>query len=378
GGQFCLSCSDAPDMASCRQITQCKNEEVCFVHKYSNDKDQIRYDMGCSYPEVCLKDEPAHLFGKRSDHNHILCQQCCNNTHICNADLPCNGHIQDEVCLSCGGVETPKACFRNTSCNKEEVCYMHKYRTESGKLLYDFGCKPASLCVHTYNNVFGRQISEGKHQICEECCHGSHLCNRNITCNHFNQNSVNGSCSTTYECRSNLLCLTGTCKCQSDAYYWGDDRCMSRKAAYIHCEKSNECQESLKCINLTCQCIDTEFWNGSSCIIRKNHEQSCLLSTECKRTLYCNHQHCTCDHNDYWTGHVCSESGSECAYIESSSPDGVYEIFPDSKNSVLTYCVGPGRKWTVIQRRFNGSVSFDKTWMEYKYGFGSAFGELWL
>ncbi|XP_062567908.1 fibroleukin-like [Saccostrea cucullata] len=53
---------------------------------------------------------------------------------------------------------------------------------------------------------------------------------------------------------------------------------------------------------------------------------------------------------------------------------GVYEIYPyetvPSSISVLCDMETLNRGWTAIQKRVDGSVSFNKTWDEYKAGFG--------
>ncbi|XP_072167984.1 fibrinogen-like protein 1 [Diadema setosum] len=37
-----------------------------------------------------------------------------------------------------------------------------------------------------------------------------------------------------------------------------------------------------------------------------------------------------------------------------------------------------GGNWTVLQRRSDGSVSFDRLWVDYKFGFGDVMSEHWL
>ncbi|VDI62418.1 Hypothetical predicted protein, partial [Mytilus galloprovincialis] len=70
---------------------------------------------------------------------------------------------------------------------------------------------------------------------------------------------------------------------------------------------------------------------------------------------------------------------SECADI-SFQKDGVYNVYPNGgSNPKAAYCViRNGIKWTVIHRRYDGSVDFDRTWEEYKQGFGNVKGEFWL
>ncbi|XP_078571352.1 techylectin-5A-like [Branchiostoma floridae x Branchiostoma japonicum] len=66
---------------------------------------------------------------------------------------------------------------------------------------------------------------------------------------------------------------------------------------------------------------------------------------------------------------------------------GVYTIQPnDTRASFRVYCEmenshrlphGAGG-WTVLQKRFDGSVDFDNDWVTYKNGFGDLSGEFWL
>ncbi|XP_041692587.1 fibrinogen alpha chain-like [Coregonus clupeaformis] len=61
---------------------------------------------------------------------------------------------------------------------------------------------------------------------------------------------------------------------------------------------------------------------------------------------------------------------------------GVYQVTPDPKNgTIAVFCdmESHGGGWTVIQLRQDGSVNFNRTWAEYRTGFGNLrAGEFWL
>uniref|UniRef100_A0A3B4AJ15 Fibrinogen C-terminal domain-containing protein n=1 Tax=Periophthalmus magnuspinnatus TaxID=409849 RepID=A0A3B4AJ15_9GOBI len=72
----------------------------------------------------------------------------------------------------------------------------------------------------------------------------------------------------------------------------------------------------------------------------------------------------------------------DCAdlYQNGIRKNGIYTIQPTPQETKKVYCnmESAGGGWTVIQRREDGSVDFQRTWKEYKMGFGSVSGEHWL
>ncbi|XP_074542331.1 microfibril-associated glycoprotein 4-like [Halichoeres trimaculatus] len=66
---------------------------------------------------------------------------------------------------------------------------------------------------------------------------------------------------------------------------------------------------------------------------------------------------------------------------DNTRPSGVYTIYPiGATSAVQVFCDmdSQGGRWTVFQRRMDGSVNFYRPWDHYKTGFGTAAGEYWL
>ncbi|XP_077465691.1 fibrinogen-like protein 1 [Stigmatopora argus] len=71
-------------------------------------------------------------------------------------------------------------------------------------------------------------------------------------------------------------------------------------------------------------------------------------------------------------------------YISGSKASGYFNIQPQfSMNPIKVYCdMSEGGGWTVMQRRIDGAENFNRSWVDYKNGFGNMvdvdLGELWL
>uniref|UniRef100_A0A3P9H6J4 Angiopoietin 4 n=1 Tax=Oryzias latipes TaxID=8090 RepID=A0A3P9H6J4_ORYLA len=78
-----------------------------------------------------------------------------------------------------------------------------------------------------------------------------------------------------------------------------------------------------------------------------------------------------------------SQAWRDCAdaYKAGHSVSGLYHLHISNRTEpVQAYCdmETSGGGWTLFQRRFNGSLDFQRSWREYKAGFGDTLGEHWL
>ena len=73
---------------------------------------------------------------------------------------------------------------------------------------------------------------------------------------------------------------------------------------------------------------------------------------------------------------------SDChdVYKNGYDTSGVYQIMPTGAAQLdNVYCeMINNTGWTVVQRRHDGTLSFNRRWLEYKYGFGNNYGEFWI
>ena len=86
--------------------------------------------------------------------------------------------------------------------------------------------------------------------------------------------------------------------------------------------------------------------------------------------------------NDRLINNCCQLGYGRFTFSRKTKPSGLYAIPNYCKDDHLeaeAYCdtSNGGGGWLVVLRRQDGSVDFNRTWLEYEIGFGKLTGEFW-
>ncbi|CAG2231795.1 Tenascin-R,Ryncolin-2,Angiopoietin-related protein 1,Ficolin-1-A,Ryncolin-1,Ficolin-2,Tenascin,Ficolin-1,Fibrinogen-like protein A,Ficolin-1-B,Microfibril-associated glycoprotein 4,Angiopoietin-related protein 7,Ryncolin-3,Ryncolin-4 [Mytilus edulis] len=76
-----------------------------------------------------------------------------------------------------------------------------------------------------------------------------------------------------------------------------------------------------------------------------------------------------------------SKPAKDCTDLKKSNKkSGVYKISSGNSKDLKVYCdmTTDNGGWSILQRRYDGTVDFQRTWSEYENGFGNVEGEYWL
>lgn len=106
------------------------------------------------------------------------------------------------------------------------------------------------------------------------------------------------------DCKSDLICLNGTCVC-GNGFSWDGDKCIQIGLFGINCLTNSSCQNDigLYCNSNICQCDSlVQYWNGSMCTQLKLFNETCTTQSQCKsiQETICSSGSCTCNSTSHY------------------------------------------------------------------------------
>ncbi|XP_076081230.1 uncharacterized protein LOC143052163 isoform X2 [Mytilus galloprovincialis] len=344
GGQLCMKCSHVVNPWDCGVVLTCGPHEECYIRRYITDDGKMWYDAGCTDQDRCKGIASIGIGKRQTSGETTICEQCCNNTAICNTKPMCgssgikkNGGT---ICFNCPDEKSPDSCDRMTTCYSHEKCLLqHLQNSVSHSYYWTSACVSEQKC----------QVLKMAPILGTVCC-DTDLCNNAIT-------GISTSIATSTTIAPSVASQTIQ-SCVDDPR--------------VICDQST-CNTGLKIFcKATCQlCVATTNVPTTavqSCV-DDSHVQCDQSACRTALKMFCR---LTCK--------LCLNSKpKECSDLNIRA-SGVHTIYPyTTSNPVDVYCqVDSGHIWTVMQKRFDGSVDFYRNWNAYKHGFGSPSSEYWL
>ena len=273
------------------------------------------------------------------------------------------------MCSSCSDVVRPGDCHRFITCDNTEKCYHRQYTNGSGTLLYEMGCISLQACKYT-PIIIGKRSEAGSHFKCFACCNETALCNQMSNC----RNEVPSTQNECASCRGVLSPL----ECYRQETYAKDENCYVYKYRTdvgsvfydLGCMSESVCPPTPDIVSHVKRSEDKHF----KCLACCKHANMCNTNLTCDGTIT--------PRFPSTLPTFPSTLPLDCSELQlTNGHNGSYTIFPYgvSNMSTTVYCeFETDGAWTVIQRRFNGSVDFYRNWTEYQRGFGTSDGEYWL
>ncbi|XP_052786258.1 uncharacterized protein LOC128221697 [Mya arenaria] len=315
-GLVCLQCKSIISPRLCKRVTQCSDVEVCNVQRQINEFGEYVYDLGCYPKDTCTN--------VTSLSQPSLCTQCCDvdlcNHVACNAqDYPAH---RGPICYNCQNPTPTGRCHDIEFCDPNKICSVAS-TTIFGDTLYTSSCELQHTCkLHQGPGLIGKRETEKSRSsenfnVCDTCC-SVDLCNR--------------------DCQTAKQRTNGQ---WTEWYAWGS------------C--SDTCGDGVQSRNRTCT-NPSPTNGGVMCPGKENESRTCSQQ-------------------------MCPNDCSDVLKLGLSRGSGVYRITPwNTHRDVDVYCEmdTEGGGWTVFQRRWNGSVAFNRSFADYEGGFGSLDGEFWI